>query len=330
MQWQSDDERGYSWLFLNISRSWKTSLLVTMVIIVASVVFYVWYGNVVGDRHGDSVAGLIFAVAGTFFMIMAAVGFTLRRQARKRYVGQLNTLLNWHVCFGVLALVMIVLHAFGNFNPRSGTYALYAMIALVIAGIIGRALDRMMPRFIAQEVSKALTVQGEDRIESISRKLQSIVVHNKQELRTFQPLQGKSPSPLSMPGMPGMPSKMGGTGSSPAVLQSSWDMAYISLDETPQELSRDNSQYRFVPDRRSTLARPGALYPGAQEHMSAIAEVQQALKQEAFFRFVIRFWRVFHIALAVVTVGLTLWHLEFAFSLIIPAIQKFGIGYLFH
>jgi hypothetical protein len=58
--------------------------------------------------------------------------------------------------------------------------------------------------------------------------------------------------------------------------------------------------------------------------------VQQALKQEAFFRYVIRFWRVFHIALAVVTVGLTLWHLEFAFSLIIPAIQKFGIGYLFH
>ncbi len=325
MQWQSDDERGYSWFFLNISRPWKISFLVTVAIIVAGVIFYIWYGNVVGDRHGDSAGGLVFAVAGTFFMIMASVGFTLRRQARKRYVGQLNALLNWHVCFGILAVVMIFLHAYGNFNPRSGTYALYAMIALVIVGIIGRVLDRMMPRMITQEVSKALTVQGEDRIESISRKLQSIVVHNKQELRAFQP-PGRAASPLSMPGMPG---KMGGAGGGPAVLQSSWDMAYISLEETPQEVSRDNGQYRFVPDRRSSLARPGALYPGAQEHMSAIAEVQQALKKEEFLRYVIRFWRVFHIALAVVTVGLTLWHLEFAFSLIIPAMQKYGIGYLF-
>jgi hypothetical protein len=123
---------------------------------------------------------------------------------------------------------------------------------------------------------------------------------------------------------------MEGAGGGPAVLQSSWDMAYISLEETPQEMTRDNGQYRFVPDRRSSLARPGALYPGAEEHMSALAEVQQALTQEAFFRYVIRFWRVFHIALAVVTVGLTLWHIEFALSLIIPAVQHFGIGYLFH
>jgi hypothetical protein len=322
MQWQPDDERGYSWFFLNISRPWKISFLVTVAIIVVSVIFYVWYGNVFGDKHGDSVAGLIFAVAGTLFMILASVGFTLRRQARKRYVGQLNALLNWHIAFGILALVMIFLHAYGNFNPRSGTYALYAMIALVIAGIIGRCLDRMVPRMITDEVSKALTAQGEDRIESISRKLQSIVVHNKQELRGFQ----KTPGPLSMPGTPA--GRKGAAGG-PAVLQSSWDMAYISLDETPQELSRDNSQYRFVPDRRSNLTRPGALYPGAEEHMSAIAEVQQALKKEEFLRYVIRFWRVVHIALVVLTVGLTLWHLEFAFSLIIPAVQKFGIGYLF-
>src|SRR5713226_2989485 len=181
MQWQSDDERGYPWLFLNISRPWKISLLVTVGIIIVSMVFYVWYGNVIGDRHGDSVAGLIFAVAGTIFMIMASVGFTLRRHARKRFIGQLNATLNWHICFGVIALVMLFLHSFGNFNPRSGTYALYAMIALVIAGIIGRALDRMMPRMITQQASKALTTQGEDRIESISQKLQSIVVHNKQE-----------------------------------------------------------------------------------------------------------------------------------------------------
>ena len=33
--------------------------------------------------------------------------------------------------------------------------------------------------------------------------------------------------------------------------------------------------------------------------------------------------------LAVVTVGLTLWHIECALSVVIPALQKFGFGYNF-
>jgi hypothetical protein len=32
--------------------------------------------------------------------------------------------------------------------------------------------------------------------------------------------------------------------------------------------------------------------------------------------------------LAVITVGLTLWRIEYALSLIIPALQKYGFGYL--
>jgi hypothetical protein len=33
-------------------------------------------------------------------------------------------------------------------------------------------------------------------------------------------------------------------------------------------------------------------------------------------------------ALALVTVALTLWHIEYALALIIPAVQKFGVSYL--
>ena len=102
------------------------------------------------------------------------------------------------------------------------------------------------------------------------------------------------------------------------MLQTSWDLAYISLEETPQELSRDNAQYRFVPDRKSALAQPGALIPGAQEHILALEDVQQALKREEFLRYIIRYWRVFHISLAVLTIGLTLWHLEYATTLLLP------------
>lgn len=317
MQYSDEEERGYPWFFFHASQPWVRSTVISLIILAACVGFFIWATRVSDDQGGDSFAGLVLAVVGTSFMIMASVGFTLRRQARKRYVGQLNALLNWHVCFGILALIVLFLHSFGNFNPRSGTYALYAMIALVICGIIGRFLDRMMPRMIAQQARKALTVQGEDRIESISRKLESIVVHNKQELRTFEPAQSR-----------GRGKTVDASAQQQGLLEDSWDMAFISLDETPQELRRDSSQYRFVPDQKSSLTRPGALYPGADDHMSAIKEAQHALKQETMFRYIIRFWRVFHIALAIVTVGLTLWHIEYALVLVFPAVQKFGFGYL--
>lgn len=222
MHYSERDEKGYSWFFFHPSNQWKLSVLVSLVILAFSVGFFVWCTRVSDDMGGDSFAGLVFAIASTIFMFLAAVSFSLRRRAPKRSVGELNAVLNWHVCFGVIALVMVFLHAFGNYNPRTGTYALYAMIALVISGLIGRLLDRMLPRLIAQRARKALTPQGEDCIESAMYRLQSIVTHKASRGRERRQRQ------------------------------SEWgmDMAYTSL-----EMDRYGGQYRFG------SARPAALYP---------------------------------------------------------------------
>src|SRR5205814_751779 len=112
---------------------------------------------------------------------------------------------------------------------------------------------------------------GEDRIESISQRLRSIVVHNTQELRSF-----KTDGMVSMPGFAPLGEGLAKPGAKSAqpinlppgsnpdrnasiVLQTPWDLAYISLDELPQEMSRDAPQHRFVPDKKSPLAHPGAL-----------------------------------------------------------------------
>src|SRR5205823_4689601 len=87
-------------------------------------------------------------------------------------------------------------------------------------------------------------------------------------------------------------------------LHTSWDLAYISLEETPQEMSRNAAHYRFVPDKKSALTRPGALIPGAQEQMSALHRAQRALQREQFYRYVIHYWRIFHIGLVLLTAGL--------------------------
>ncbi len=56
--------------------------------------------------------------------------------------GLLHTALSWHVVGGILALALILAHSAGNYHPRTGSYALYSLIALVVSGIIGKQLDR--------------------------------------------------------------------------------------------------------------------------------------------------------------------------------------------
>src|SRR5205085_6860650 len=99
-------------------------------------------------------------------------------------------------------------------------------------------------------------------------------------------------------------------------LHAPWDLAYISLEATPQELSRIVGQHRFIPDKQSALTRPGVLMPGAQEQISQLRKVQRAMQREQFYRYIIRYWRVFHILLALLTLGLISWHIVYAAQLL--------------
>jgi hypothetical protein len=321
VQYTEKGERVSSWFSFLSNNQWRC-LLISLVILAISIGFFVWGTHVSDDLGGDSFVGLVLGIASMVFLFLAAVDFSIHRRTHKQQknVGDLNAVLNWHICFAIIALVLVFLHAFGNLNPRTGTYALYGMIALVISGAIGRILDRLMPRFIAQEMNKALTIQGEDRIESISSKLQSARVHNRQDMHKSQPPQSRAFSPAS--------SDQPDASATPSILPSMWDMAYISLETNPEEMHSLTDQYPFIPNRKSTRILPGALTLDSLEPVGAIEEIQQAFKREIFFRYIIRYWRILHIFLAVVTVGLTLWHIEYALNLIIPALQKFSFSYL--
>ncbi|GCE26604.1 hypothetical protein KDA_20880 [Dictyobacter alpinus] len=309
------DEKGYPWLFLDTTRPWFRTWTITLGIILVCILSLFVYSRFSTDMSPDSLAGYIYAIVGSTFMLLATFLYTRVRRTHRRKIGQLNQALNWHICFGVVAIFLLVLHSFGNFNPRSGTYALYGMIGLVLSGFIGRMIDRLVPRQITKEVKKALTEQGEDRIEYISNTVEQIVTHNAQDLGAFQ-----SRTPATKPTRPlpstvaaADPISMGGTS-----LPGSWDIAYISLEETPQEISRNNQQYRFVPDKKSALAAPGALIPGYNQQIEQLQDIQKALQREQFYRALIRYWRIFHVLLVLVTFGLTIWHLVYAGQLLIP------------
>lgn len=310
------DEKGYPWLFWEVGSPWMKTWSTAFLIIVIAIVGFIVYGRFSNDISPDSPAGYTYAIVGTFFMLLATFSYSHTRRSRQRKIGQLNQSLNWHICFGVVAIVLLCLHSFGNLNPRTGTYALWGFIALIISGFVGRIIDRAAPRQVTKQVRKALTEYGDDRIETISRNVQDIVSYNKQDLQPFKAdvaagRKGVAQANVVVPD----PISMGGS-----ALPSSWDIAYISLEETPQEVSRNSQQYRFVPDRKSALASPGSLMPGYNDQMEALQDVQLALKKEQFYRALVRYWRIFHVLLVLTTIGLTIWHLVYAGQLLIPVL----------
>lgn len=292
--------------------------MVTILVISLAAGLFAWYSRTENDPSPDSLFGMIYASIGTLLLLLAATRFTLRRRShRRREVGGLRAALGWHMCFALMGLAFLGMHSFGELNPRTGTYALYGMVALVISGLIGRMLDRLMPRLIAGEVHQVLTTQGDDRIETISQKLQAIVMHNTQDIRGFA-VPGPAKSATNNSLVPHSQNRA--VGWRDQTLHTPWDLAYISLESTPQELSREDAQFRFVPDKKSELLRPGALMPGSQEQISELEEVRQAMRHELFYRYIIRYWRAFHIALALVTLGLLVWHIVYALQLMLPTI----------
>ena len=58
--------------------------------------------------------------------------------------------------------------------------------------------------------------------------------------------------------------------------------------------------------------------PGAEEHLVELQEMQLAMQREQLYRYIIRYWRVLHILLAFITIGLVTWHIIFASTLLAP------------
>jgi hypothetical protein len=108
---------------------------------VLAYVYVAWYPRT-GDVAPDSVYGYGFAIAGTGLLLMVGIGYSVRKRWRHHTSGHPHTLLAWHMAGALLGLVLVLMHVAGNFNPRSGTYALYVLVGVVVSGIIGQALGR--------------------------------------------------------------------------------------------------------------------------------------------------------------------------------------------
>src|SRR5690348_15493029 len=105
-----NDEKGYPWFFLDAGRPWLNTWFVTLILILIFILSLFVYAHFSTDLTPDSLAGYTYAILGTIFMLLATFLYTRARHSHQRRVGQLNKSLNWHICFGVLAIVVLLMH----------------------------------------------------------------------------------------------------------------------------------------------------------------------------------------------------------------------------
>ncbi|MGZ3581242.1 MAG: hypothetical protein ACXWP6_00690 [Ktedonobacterales bacterium] len=272
------------------SRSQWRAVLAGLVVATGMAFAYVYYVSFGRDVSPDSLYGYAFAIAGTLLLVAVGVGYTVRKRVRGARRGLLHTALSFHIVGGILALGLIMMHAVGNFHPRTGTYALVSLIALVVSGIIGKQLDRVAPRIIAKSALKTVTGDGEERLESLMSALDATRHQHRERRKTTNSHVGAGDA----------------TASTAASIP--WDLAYYDLSVAPSE----------IPSLLGHSTNGGAHRPPSETALAAQSGViGQAIGVERLFQRLIRVWRLLHTLLSILTLVLILWHLEYAATLLL-------------
>ena len=262
------EANSYSWSFLSAKYSWVSMVCLSFALMAGLTAFFVWYCNYGNDPAPDSLVGLLYAGTGTLCLLLAFFFYSIVRRYGKRRIGKLNKLLHWHILLGCLALLLLFMHSFGNFNLRTGTYALCGLLALSVSGGVGRLLDALLARMITVESNKALTLTGDDKLKKITRQLQNFVTDEQQILVPLSSLYGRREQVMS-----GLP---------------------------------------------NDLLREHVVRHRIQAHVEEVQDIQIAMQREQLYRTIIRVWRYVHVLLAILTVALTLWHITYAMTLLLP------------
>jgi hypothetical protein len=291
---------GYSLLGGRFSRAQRSAGLTGLAVGLALSFLYVHYLQS-DDVSPDSLYGLGFAIGGTALLIVVGFGYVLRKRLRHHWAGRLHTSLAWHMVGGVLGLALIFMHAAGNFNPRSGTYALYGLIAVVVSGIVGRLLDRVCPQLATSAALATLGADGEERLDGLELRLESLPRHPR----------------LTRLRVPAGPAS--------GVQAAPWDLAYHDLNPATRDVpmllatsAHTPHETRAAGARRARGARKrvGA-YTVQREIRHEATALQHALGSEQFFLQLVRIWRRLHVLLTLVALGLVIWHLVYAATLVV-------------
>lgn len=289
----------YTLLGWRHSRAQRVAALITLLAGAGLAYLYVWYLRS-SDVSPDSVYGYGFAITGTILLFAVGIGYVVRKRWRRHWSGRLHTVLAWHMMGALLGLALILMHTSGNFNPRSGTYALYGLIALVVSGVIGRALDRIGPLLAARAALRVLSARGEERLDDL-------------ELQLVAMLRSEARGGRREKTRPRVVSR---------VLGIPWDVGYYDLDPDVGAIPSLVGRGKGGPAGAASAADPdrfGGHGQSPQQVQREVRAIQAAMSREQFYIQLVRTWRRLHTLISLVFLGLLIWHLAYAGTLLMNA-----------
>lgn len=233
-----------------------------------------------------------------FVLVLLVACYTLRRRFMRGLPGRVQDWLWLHIWFGVISVLIAFMH--NNFQgithdfswlPRRfteaayGTMALYALLALVLTGVIGRLLDICLARTIAAEADRngvGISRSVEERLFALSLSIERLSAGKSEPFKQFCELRLFSSRGLVF------------------LLRYCWEQQKLSpllavlqvqsptLSRLPQHEARDFERASAVLAEYTMLAR--------------------SLRRQLLAQKIIEVWRYIHIPLACVASAIIAYH----------------------
>ncbi len=153
----------------------------------------------------------------SFILVLLVVAYTLRRRFVRILPGKVQNWLWLHTWFGILAILVAFMHenylniihdlrfTLTRFTEgQAGTSALYALLLLVLTGVIGRLLDIWQTRTIANEanINGVGIIQGlEERLHQLEQTIERLSAGKSAPFKRycFEALKNNTSLPMMLP-----------------------------------------------------------------------------------------------------------------------------------
>jgi hypothetical protein len=138
---------------VRIDRTHRSWLVASLILLGMSLVLYASFRvPSTNGSMGGTAAGLAFGSIGFAFMIFAALLGARKRVPVYRF-GRAQSWMRGHLWLGLLSLPIILLHSGFRYGHGLTAWLMTLLIAVVLSGVFGAALQHYMPRVMTREVT---------------------------------------------------------------------------------------------------------------------------------------------------------------------------------
>ena len=149
---------------MTVDRGHLPWAILTAVLLAAAAFWYgVYASSVAGGPTGSSFEGLTFGIAGTAFLLFAAL-LGVRKKRPHYRVGRPSFWLKGHLWLGVLSLPLIFFHGGFGFGGPLTQVLMWLFLAVFVTGIFGLSLQQFLPRLMTRNVEQETVYEQIDHV----------------------------------------------------------------------------------------------------------------------------------------------------------------------